>query len=340
MSEIYRTSPRWNCRRTDAFTLVELLVVIAIIGVLVSLLLPAVQAAREAARRSQCVNSERQLALAVLNFESAKKRFPASYGGFNFGGPGDRSLLPSRREEETGVGWIVEVLPMMEQAALFDQFKAANVFEGYFGGASNAGQGLKRMAARELLQVELQILQCPSDPTVIGLSDSQAQLAGIEVSRLSYKGNAGNPVYFSRTTDLLADFPHNQDKEQYRGYSGAPCPGVFYYASYLSPTRMEGIVDGTSNTMMLGEDVAEENNHGATFYSNCNYSSTVVPLNTFGDEPGDLTWFEASGFRSLHPGGANFAWCDGSVSFVSETIDHELYQALSTREGEEIATRP
>lgn len=331
-SRTHQSRPAVDLR---GFTLVELLVVIAIIGVLVSLLLPAVQAAREAARRSQCVNSERQLALAVLNFESAKNRFPVCYGGFAFTGPA-RSQIPARRDEEHGGGWILEVLPQMEQGPLYDRFEAVGAFEGFFGD----GQGIKANAVHELLSTELKILQCPSDPSVIGLSNNQAQLTRIEVSRLSYKGNAGNPIYFQRTTNLLADFPHNQDTDTYRGYSGAPSPGVFYYASYLSPTELKTITDGTSLTMMLGEDVAEENNHGATFYANCNYSSTVMPLNTFGDEPGDLPWYESSGFRSLHPGGANFAWCDGSVSFISEGIDHNLYQALSTRDSGEVAERP
>ena len=321
------------------FTLVELLVVIAIIGILVSLLLPAVQAASEAARRSQCVNGQKQLALAVINYESANQRFPACYGGFHFGA-GNRSNIASVQDEETGVGWIVEVLPYIEESALYDQFVEAQVFEGFFNRAAATGLGLKRPAARELVQTELKMLQCPSDESVIGLSEEQAQWSGIPVSMLSYKGNAGNPIYVTPSTDLLPEFPHNTDYDRYKGYSGAPAPGVFYYASYLSPTKFRNITDGTSNTMMLGEDVAEQNKHSATFYSNTTYSSTVVPLNYFADPPGSFAWYEESGFRSLHPGGANFAWCDGSVSFLNEGIDHEVYQHLSTRGGDEVVEKP
>ncbi|QDT68642.1 hypothetical protein MalM25_15650 [Planctomycetes bacterium MalM25] len=322
-----------------AFTLVELLVVIAIIGILVALLLPAVQAAREAARRSQCVNGQKQLALAVMNYESATGRFPACYGGFNFGA-GQRSSIASRREDETGVGWILEVLPYLEESGLYDQFAEANVFEGFFQQGNASGLGLKRPEARQLVQTELKMLQCPSDQSVIGLSEEQAQWSGIPVSMLSYKGNAGNPIHVFQGNDLMPEFPHNTDYDRYKGYSGAPAPGVFYYASYLSPTKFKHITDGTSNTMMLGEDVAEQNKHSATFYSNTNYCSTVVPLNYFADPPGSFAWYEESGFRSLHPGGANFAWCDGSVSFINEGIDHDVYQRLSTRGGDEVVEKP
>lgn len=324
------------------FTLVELLVVIAIIGILVALLLPAVQSAREAARRTQCVNGEKQLALAVMTFEDANKRFPACYGGFAFGDT-NRTKIRARRNEETGVGWMLEVLPQLEEQAVYDQFKENGAFEGFF----DTRRGLKdqRIIDRKLMEIEIEMLQCPSDESVAELSDNQAQWAGVFVSRTSYKGNAGNPIYFQRTTDILTEFPHNLDTDEYRGYSGAPCPGVFYYASYLSPTTFSKIPDGTSKTMMLGEDVAEWNNHAATFYGNTNYSSTIVPLNFFDESlrqppTNYLPWQYGSGFRSLHPGGANFAWCDGSVSFISEDIDHDLYQSLSTRAGEETLGRP
>ncbi len=344
-------------RRSPGFTLVELLVVIAIIGILVALLLPAVQAAREAARRNQCVNNQKQLALAVMNFESSRGRFPVNYGGFDFG-TGGRSKLASRRAEETGVGWIVEALPYIEESALYDEFDAAGVFEGFFNRGNPSGLGIKRPEARELVQREIENLQCPSDVTVTELSDNQFQWDGILVSRLSYKGNGGNPIHISVNgsadgpgTDLLEEFPHNTNYEDFYGQSGAPGPGVLYYASYLSPTRFRTITDGTSKTILIGEDVAEQNRHGATYYANANYSSTNVPLNTFGvphpatgpamsGVDGRLAWFEQSSFRSRHPGGANFAWCDGSVSFFQDSIDLELYQALSTRNNDEVVARP
>ena len=107
---------RESRRGRGAFTLVELLVVIAIIGVLVALLLPAVQAAREAARRASCQNNLKNLALGVLNHESAKRYFPLSYDGFGY--------APSARvNEENGSSWIVSTLPYIEQQALYDRFK-------------------------------------------------------------------------------------------------------------------------------------------------------------------------------------------------------------------------
>src|SRR6266403_1899488 len=143
-----RTRPiKLDGRRTDwasravtrGFTLVELLVVIAIIGILVALLLPAVQAAREAARRASCENNIKNLALGVLNHESAKRIFPKSYDGYG-------NATGSRLAEETGAGWLIFTLPYLEEQALYDRFKSSKALDEHFdpraGAASGGNKGL------------------------------------------------------------------------------------------------------------------------------------------------------------------------------------------------------
>jgi prepilin-type N-terminal cleavage/methylation domain-containing protein len=120
-------------KNRGGFTLVELLVVIAIIGVLVALLLPAVQAAREAARRSQCENNLRNLALALQNYHGVRNQLPTSVSPWPEGPKPAKSL--------SGKGWILTVLPFLEQQALYDEFKAKLGFEG----PMNSGQGIARI---------------------------------------------------------------------------------------------------------------------------------------------------------------------------------------------------
>src|SRR6476620_8562881 len=112
---------------TKGFTLVELLVVIAIIGILVALLLPAVQAAREAARRASCVNNIKNLAIGVLNHEGARKMFPLSWDGY-----GQATAEGARPNEENGSSWIVSTLPYLEEQAMYDRFKSSGALKGRY----------------------------------------------------------------------------------------------------------------------------------------------------------------------------------------------------------------
>lgn len=132
-----------DATRQRAFTLVELLVVIAIIGVLVALLLPAVQAAREAARRSQCENNLRNLALGALNHKTATKVFPRSYDGF---GGSSSSATPQKKN---GSSWIVSTFPYIEQQSLYSQFQAAQAFVGRFNASAGAASGSQQGIGRQ-----------------------------------------------------------------------------------------------------------------------------------------------------------------------------------------------
>src|SRR4051812_14215124 len=181
-----------NRRRESGFTLVELLVVIAIIGILVALLLLAIQAAREAARRGGCANNLKNLGLAALNHHDVQRHFPVSQGYAN---------IPYNSEAPFGVnqpcvGWILNVLPQLEETALYDQFKSAGVFEGNYqsghcrtpvanGGLASIKNGL---TGPSLMKTQLSVLQCPSDASVRQLSSQQWEFSGCDVALTSYKG--------------------------------------------------------------------------------------------------------------------------------------------------------
>ena len=113
------------------------------------------------------------------------------------------------------------------------------------------------------------------------------------------------------------------------------CNGIFFRTNYQGPIRMAQITDGTSGTFMVGEDVPKQNDHSAAYYANGDYASCHAPLNFFPDPPRPKDWWDVMSFRSLHPGGANFCLADGSVHFISETIDYAEYRALSTKDGRE-----
>jgi prepilin-type processing-associated H-X9-DG protein len=293
--------------------LVELLVVITIIGILIALLLPAVQAAREAARRLQCSNNLKQLGLAIHNYHVTHKCFPVSIGYDN---PGDVPNLaaPGR----SGKGWITSTLPYLEQQALFDQFRNELCFEG-----SAYSEGMWRSGCREFMKTQLTLLQCPSDGSVRQLLTTQNQWSGIPVAATSYKGVIGD----ARMGSAWTGSPDCHTR--------ARCPGIFWRHNYVYTVSIDDIRDGTSNTLAIGEDVPEMNQHSAAFYANGDYSSCHAPLNYFPDPPTPTQWPMVMSFRSRHPGGAHFCLADGSVRFLGEAIQMELYQALATKAGNE-----
>ncbi len=301
-------------RGSRAFTLVELLVVITIIGILIALLLPAVQSAREAARRVSCSNKLKQLGLAVLNYEFAHGIIPPSYDGSSATRYG-----PNPSEIESGHGWILASLPFVEQENLFQQFDLTG---------NNA---LKKAANRELVQVQLDILQCPSDGDARELLTEQWQWKNIPVATTSYKGNGGDHMFGS--TSSFGGSPYANDAQ-------VPCNGLFWRNSYQWPDRFASTRDGTSNTMLIGEDLPRYNWHSMWSYSNGDTSGTYAPLNYKPNPPDPNTWWEMRGFRSDHPGGANFCFADGSVRYINDGIAMDLYRALSTRNGGEVVTLP
>jgi prepilin-type N-terminal cleavage/methylation domain-containing protein/prepilin-type processing-associated H-X9-DG protein len=319
------TAPRGILKRPGrpGFTLVELLVVIAIIGILIALLLPAVQAAREAARAAQCSNHLKQLGLGVLNYYTAFKVAPIS---ISFKSEGPR---PSRYP--TGKGWIVSTLPYVEHQALYDQFNLS----GRFGDPG----GVRHPDNRDLVTMNLDVLKCPSDRFAEETTKDQWQWSGVEVASTCYKGVMGNSM-MGHVTSFPGATPYCNDCRR-------ECNGLFWRCSAQFAKRFDDMADGTSNTMMIGEDSLSHDWHIAWVYSNGDTSSTYAPLNYFPPTPDPATgkdvrytWWELRGFRSYHPSGAHFCFADGSVHFLTETIAQDIYHGLSTRNGGEVVQVP
>jgi prepilin-type N-terminal cleavage/methylation domain-containing protein/prepilin-type processing-associated H-X9-DG protein len=304
-------------RLAVGFTLVELLVVIAIIAILIGLLLPAVQSAREAARRAQCQNNMRQLAIACHTYQTAHGCFPISISGWD-----SEDQVKSFPNNNNGKGWIISVLPGLEQKALYDQFVPG------FSGEMFSNEGILRMECRAALQTQLGVLTCPSDPSSSQLSTAQYQVNGVPAALTNYKGCIGDSNMGGGNPS--AGTPDNHNNTLARG--------IFFRNNYQVPVKIDHVRDGTTNTFLIGEDVPEHNNHSAAFYSNGDYSSCHMPLNYFPNPKEPDYWPRTISFRSRHPGGAHFAMADGSVRFVNQGIEFATYLALSTRAMGEVIT--
>ena len=310
------------------FTLVELLVVIAIIGILIALLLPAVQAAREAARRSQCTNNLKQFALATHNYHDRLRSFP----------PGTLLKQFSSRPRKRGPSLFIFILNEMEQSALRGQLDLNDPLNNEVGGLSS------------LAAMVLPVLECPSD--TISRNPVEHGTSGRWHGLTSYGGNGGTSGHHSF---LCTSIPMIADGVFFEtGPLSNPTPGQ-------SPVRMAGVLDGTSNTLFFGErshydDVFDEWAAGAGEQEIGDYGwwhtagglaivdatmTTLAPINyrTDTSDP-EFACQRVSAFGSFHPGGANFALVDGSVRFVSDTIDFSTYRAISTRAMREVAKVP
>lgn len=328
---IPRSGVKRRTPKAHGFTLVELLVVIAIIGILIALLLPAVQAAREAARRSQCTNNLKQIALALHNYHDSAKWFPpaAIYTG---------TAYPSSSFRDGGYGatWVTMMLPFFEQSALYDQYN----FDLPSDAPANAA----------VVGTDIAALRCPStDP----LPATDGNTGDTTSPNSTYaKGN-----YAARAGGLFSNennVPNGWDNKQWQGpFTYRPCRS----------TRMASILDGTSNTIFFSEILGQRSNgdcRGAWGRVACNTFSphtrsssdtwiagpnadTSASTNLYDCPPycasssedprcydcgGDGTGGTAA--RSEHPGGVNCALGDGSVRFVSETIDRFIWRAALT----------
>jgi len=245
------------------------LIVISIIGILVALLLPAVQQARESARQMQCSNHLKQLGLALHNYHDVQRVLPVNMGPWPPPGTAHPPLL-------NGKGWIVSVLPQLEQQPLFDQFVPC------FNGDFSAGAGLMSLACRDVIKSQLAVLHCPSDGSVARVSTAQFQWNGIEVALTSYKGVIGDSTIGGAFSFQPGSFPDC--------HAVGRCNGLFFRTSYGEPQRLANVVDGTSQTFMVGEDVPQQNDHSAAFYANNDYASCHAPLNFFVRPPTPKDW--------------------------------------------------
>ncbi len=316
-------------RPLHGFTLVELLVVIAIIGVLVALLLPAVQAAREAARRSQCTNNLRQIGLALQNYHSALGSFP----------PGALVEIPEVCQltgDCRGIAMHVLMMPYFEDGAIEETFSPFYASDGGWVDwvvDPNTGE------VNPLVSNQVSVYICPS-----------SSRWGDYPERKDYFGVCGGAI---------TEFPRGS-----RGFVFSD--GIMYPNSFI---RAGQITDGTSNTFVMGESVhahpyglgpgylgsGGDDSGGPTAWwigiallesdpeqlqsIGRVLLSTLNPVNSLFRAPLEPQFANEVPFGSDHPGGAQFVFCDGHVEFIQDAIDINAYQWLSTRAGEEIVER-
>ena len=322
-----------NHKKSRGFTLVELLVVIAIIGILIGMLLPAVQAVREAARRIQCANNQRQIALAVLDFESANQTFPAGRNGLEAPQTDPHQLLAPDVRSSNGTSFLVTILPFIEQQNAFDN---CHVQELTLWGAGSGDLGspwdfdntsIENQQALAVITTRMPAYVCPSDD-----SEEFATSSGVEAATGSYAGCAGSHVTGGSYSPTL-----NGTEVKYLNN------GMLVYANTVD---IGAVADGTTNTILVGETVEAEhptqlniwslNTHGSS-----THRMTVTPINfAVGVDPGIAGSFfqlpdgsnpRNGGFGSRHQGGANFGYVDGHVIFINENVDSDIYLLLGSR---------
>ena len=318
-----RVSKPAGSAKRPAFTLVELLVVIAIIGILIALLLPAVQAAREAARRSQCVNNLKQIGLSMHNYHDIHKCFPPGAMFYD-------TDLGTNAQPCTGAqwGWLTFLLPFIEEKPLYDACRV-NDFR--------LNELLDGTAVAADPSVNVLVLTTPLDALVCPSSNAASQNSGRHFGDINGDGSTNDLDYPGTATyagcagwrkmrdGTTPAVPHSTEINY----------GVFYGNS---ATMFQDITDGTSNTFAAGERAANPNegrlpiwcgprsvNLAPTTQANPNWgiiesvgitSKQLNQLNAFNE------FNQLSGYHSMHPDGAVFLLCDGSARFVSDLIEY------------------
>jgi prepilin-type N-terminal cleavage/methylation domain-containing protein len=305
-------------RRRRGFTLIELLVVIAIIGILVALLLPAVQQAREAARRTQCRDNLHNIGIALHNYTDRFKHFP--YGW-----------------DTRGMTWSGHILPDLDQGPLFNTL----IFQETGAGNWDDPASPNHAACATLLKIYF----CPSMP--IG---EYADANGIRSrAAVSYRGNAGSKASSDDTSTIV--LPGTKSLEELNQ------DGIFFACSSIA---FSDINDGQTSTILVGESMTDpgftkdnqsmdywhtgnpqadpclcDGGTGGTEFSE-NVGTTLPRMNARTNDPALNGVLMELSFGSYHEGGAFFLMCDGSVDFLSESVDAATYLGLGSRNGNEV----
>ncbi len=301
-------------RSSSGFTLVELLVVIAIIGILIALLLPAVQAAREAARRSQCSNNLKQLGLAVHNYHDTFKQVPPCWlRKQTIPGPHTNAAARNSSNNRNLWGWSALILPFIEQAPLHDLLSVGNVHMEFVALAAN--DPVRAAAMRQPINA----YRCPSDtgPAMNNIRDRHPWSAGANTPPLATSNYVG-------VASAYRPWESGANQVERGMFTGR------------EKRAFKDVTDGLSNVIMIGErrwrgkmnngnmyDSAaavalgvRRRNNDAQRSDQIGSAGANINLDNWATR-GSSRW----GFSSMHPGGAQFALGDGSVSFLSETIE-------------------
>ncbi len=347
------------------FTLVELLVVIAIIGILVALLLPAIQAAREAARRSSCSNNLKNIGLACINYHDTNGRIPYSIGVWlEDRDRNGRDLRPPGAAGQRGVmhpdnggpgyngkGWVVDILPAMEETAIYDAIMQAledsTGSKQFLISGPTSGNGMGHPSIRQIVRNQLPWFWCPSDASG-GKESNQQYFWDIPAGRgqwhatMNYKGVMGDSI-IGDGLGGVGPFGGEPMGSQPDCHNTVDCNGIIWRSNYYYPLQLKEITDGTSKTLMIGEGIVEQDFESAAYFAMSNWATCGMPLNYWIENytyetRGAATWPETRGFKSMHPGGAQFVMADGSVQYITEGIDHRVYRGLATRDGGEVAS--
>lgn len=359
-------STRSIVSRKRGFTLIELLVVIAIIAVLIALLLPAVQAAREAARRAQCVNNLKQMGIAIHNYHDQQGGFP----------PGAISTANGQgwgAWSNNGMTWRVLILPQIEQTNLWNSINFSLT-------ESNAATSPSFATA---WYTSVSAFLCPSDGNhnngfrPANGNDPNAQYPMFGPPTPPNGGAIACPIvnYNISFGDNYAVMPLcNWCQNPFENVNPPPpTPQIGFngfwgttnvikgvngeigamraFSDYrtMQVTNMAGVSDGTSNTILVGEGLPDEDPNNEFWTATSAASGTTIPINfktrsiACGVSFGSTDWtcrfaYSARGFKSRHPGGANFLFADGSVHFLKSSISRVTYAALGSRNGGEVVS--
>jgi prepilin-type N-terminal cleavage/methylation domain-containing protein/prepilin-type processing-associated H-X9-DG protein len=323
-------------RQRRGFTLIELLVVIAIIAVLIALLLPAVQAAREAARRIQCTNNLKQIGIAMHNYHDVVGTFP----------PGHRSSVIGT--------WQTFILPYIEGSPTYNAYNQAGRYL-LPDGTKNQDQTLRYGGAANttVTTTRFNSLTCPSDTAFA--------VAGTNITEHNYAVNFGNAGLFQELQTSINGMTYATPYYGGGAWLGAPFSDSdpSSYPSRQRTYSIASITDGTSNTLMASEVIQSHDTsyRGFTWWGDAasfetwlapnsplpdvtqGYCTTLFPLIMSPNPPcTNATGTQGPTYaaRSRHPGGVNATFCDGSVRFIKNTINLNIWRALSTSQGNEV----
>ena len=332
-------------RRETAFTLVELLVVIAIIGILIGMLLPAVQQVREAARRITCGNHMRQMSLAMLNFESAHQHFPSGILSRS-----EDLFSPDQMLDSHGFNWSSIILPFVEQNAQHENLDVLsdNFVQPKWWGVIGT-RPWKDYAADVLpIYVCPSCPMTPNNPLRAGGGHAKSNYVGVMGPKWE-EGDLKGVTDFSQF-ELVKSGPIGSGGSLSQTQINLQFPGILFFNSEISFGQ---IPDGSSNTFVVGERDGQRLNNDASgmsweraaatwcgadraeWLNTCLGPTSADARWTINSTDGDF-WTQWVPFSSSHPGGANFGRADGSVTFVSETVDGRTFESMGTRNGGEV----